>query len=1046
MKQVRNILFISSVTLPVFLLTFLHCQHFSNPFENNHNADVHILPKTTFSTEFTDTLTIFSNDTLYVTTTVPELIDSFHVKATNNRFFSDTTIIAPAAQLYAFRISSYDTGNQSITIDDFQKDKTPPSRTILFYVKNQLFQKDLLNQNLNDTLLLQTTPVEDNVHVVYTWILNQMEVPSPFSHTKVTPYLMDNKVHNGRLYVSDSLFKSPDKTFTFSFSDTKPPTIICLNKGLNDTTRIIRTPDSVIVFRVTIYDGKERQPAEYVTFNNKIPKYASDLIYSEVIQNVKTFTEEHPYLMVVKAIDNEIFGNVSTDTFRIIYDSSAITPDTTLITIHTITGDSLSTSANPVIISGSLSNSSSKSIILKCFTNNALVFDAPYPEGNGTWTVSCRLVAGFNNFFIKAYDNATKLLAEKLLTINYSTDIIDTTPPVILSASINGIVGKAFYVGDDSSLIKFYAFDYGSGIQKVLIDNVEQPVRDSQFLWTNMFRYTGHEWKTVKIALVDKKENRAADSLQIKHNIIPSIKIDSLPYAIATDTTYYRQLYLFDPDNDTLSVIISHQPADMIFSDNFKEFTWKAKSTHTGPDSLVAVVYDGIQQSQKHKWYYNVYDPSLSNASIHIAEQKNIPAFLIAHHDTLNLNIQIGEPAGIPPYRFRTRISKNSGALEYASDDGKINWIPQLEDTGTCQIRVVVKDALQHSDTLITQFIVIPPNTDTADLLLKGVINAKIIDSTTMTLNLNDSICFLNFEIRDNDHPLTEKYHVTSTINNSTTSFTQLDKQFQVIVNGSILIDDTVIVTLKDSTRLKPDTLRFTIVNIIENPNLIGGLARWYLPKNLISNFYNTTWKDYTNSTNDLYGYGDISSQSNSLNGLPVIALSSAYFSNMQGGNWMANQFSIYVVASYDELPPGANQALVSNFGTSYPNSSAYALGVSSGGEVVAFTTGSGPAAATTVKTGLSTKKQNWYVYSFTSKGRIGTSSSMSINTGLNQNFSEITTSDFPDKSNIAIGTNIAPGNKWAGKIAEIIQYDRNLSPLESKKVIGYLMNKYGLK
>ena len=158
--------------------------------------------------------------------------------------------------------------------------------------------------------------------------------------------------------------------------------------------------------------------------------------------------------------------------------------------------------------------------------------------------------------------------------------------------------------------------------------------------------------------------------------------------------------------------------------------------------------------------------------------------------------------------------------------------------------------------------------------LQSSILNAG--NKGIMTINLNDSNCMLNFEIRDTDHQLTEKYHITSTINNSTTAFTQSEKLFQVKVNGSVLDNDTVIITLKDSTRQNPDTLRFTIVNIIENPTVISGLARWFLPKNFVSNYYTTTWKDYINSINDLTGEGTISFKQNSLNGQPTIELSSA--------------------------------------------------------------------------------------------------------------------------------------------------------------------------
>jgi hypothetical protein len=1044
MKQVRTILFISSVTLPFFLLTFLHCQHFSNPFENYHNADVHILPNTTFSTEFTDTLTLFSNDTLYLTTTVPELIDSFNIKASENRFFSDTTIVSPTSQIYAFRVSAYNIGKQTITIVAYREDKSSSSQILSFYVKNQLFQKDLLNQNIDDSLTLKTVPAEDNIHVVYTWVLQHMVIRTPFPEVKIKAYLMDNAIYPGTLFISDSMFKSPETSFYFSFNDTVPPVITCIN--IYDTiTRTIITPDTFIVFRVQVDDGRN-QKASHVSFNGEEIQGSSNLIYSKVIYNIKPFTKERPLSIAVQAVDKVINGNVTNDTFNIIHDPTAVKHDSTLIFINKISTDSLKTSANPVIITGSISNSSSKPVILKGFLNTVQILNEPYPDGNGSWTSVCKLSAEFNDFVLEAYDNSSNLLARRSLIIYYNSTAVDKNPPVVLSIDINGIESKKIYVHKDTAKITLLAFDYGSGIKKVTFDDVDLPVSEGQYRWTHTITGIKHDWNPIIISLEDANGNLISDSVQIKYNRLPTISVTDIGYAIKTDTTYTGRLSPQDPDNDTLQIIPVRQPLDIQFSEDNQQFTWTPSKQHTGVDTLAVVVYDKYEYSEKLICAYNVFDPTSANASIRISKQQNIPSFLIADRDTLHISTKMGEPSGTPPYTYQSRILTRTKTFEYVPKDGVTIWSPSIDDTGSCQIRLIVTDILRHSDTLNTPFLVIPPNTDTADLILKSVVNATIVDSSTMTLNLEDSTCLLNFEIRDSDHPLTEKYHATSTINNSTTSFTPSEKQFQIKVNGSILIDDTVIVTLKDSTRLNPDTLQFIIVNIIESPTLINDLARWYLPINLISNFFGTTWKDYANSTNDLYGNGDITNQPNSLNGLPVIKLSSASFSNFQGGNWMSNQFSIYIVARYDSIPGNSNQALIANFTTSYPGTqSTYSLGLSQNGEIVAFTTGGGPGTNAIVKASLFTRKQNWYIFSFASDGPT-INQSITINTGLNYNFSKITTTDIPDRSSIAIGTNNSPGNKWAGEIAEIIQYNRNLNSLESKKVIGYLMNKYGLK
>ncbi|HEX2957361.1 MAG TPA: hypothetical protein VHO70_11045 [Chitinispirillaceae bacterium] len=1042
MKPLRDTHFTTTAAIPLLLLFFLYCQHFTNPFEDIDNADLRILPRTTFSCKVTDTLTIFSNDTLYLSAAVPELIDSFSVTISNNRDFPETTIVSPSAQVYAFRVSTYDAGNQVITIDIFRKGSPPSGRNILFYTKNPLHQIDLTGQNLDDSLTLNTIPVEDNSQVVYTWILDHIVVRSPFSHIKIKAYLMDNNEHTGHLYVSDSMYRSPEETFKFSFRDTIPPVILCLNPGYDNAIQTIRTPDTFIIFRVNVFDGNN-QKAAYVKFNGEEPDAVSNLIYSRVIHNIKPFIESHPLTIAVQAVDKEFFGNVSNDTFKIIYDPSTVKRDTTLLTINKISTDSLTTSASPVIISGTLSNTSNKPVILKGLVNTTAVFTTPYPDGIGNWTCICNVISAFNDFVIEAYDTTNNLLARKSLIIFYDKRAVDTTPPVLLSLDIDGSESKKVYIHTDTAQVTIHAFDYGSGIQKVTIDNNDLLAAKSQYRWTWTIKDTVHAWKTIVVNITDEKSNIVSDTVQIMYNRYPSVTPPKLPFAIKTDTTYSGQLFPLDLDNDSLRIYILKNPANMVFSENYRQFTWTPDKSHTGYDTLSFFVFDGYEYSETYHFVYNVYDPLSTSASIKISDKQSIPSFLIAGKDTLRLKIQLGEPSGVPPYRFQTRILKSSGSLDFFSDDGSASWAPSPGDTGTCQLRIYVVDELMRSDTFITQFPVIPPNTDSADLVLKSIVNAKIIDSTSMVLNIDDSTCLLNFEIRDTDHPFTEKYHVTSTINNSTTSFNPSEKQFQLKVNGSMLKNDTVIITLKDSTRQNPDTLRFLVVSIIESPKLLSGLSRWYLPETFSYDFFSITWRDSSSSADNLTAYGDVYPVQNGLPGYSTVRFSSAYLSNAPKGNWMEDQFSIYIVARYDTLPSAnTNQALISNYSVSTNNS--YSLGLSPSGEIVAFYTEPRVPVVTT-KSALFAQKYSWYVYSFTSEGSPA-NQPLTVTAGLNTTFTNITTTDKPNRSSTAIGINNTPGNKWAGEIAEIVHYNRNLTFMENRKVIEYLMRKYNLQ
>jgi hypothetical protein len=1014
------------------------CQHFTNPFERFDNADLTILDQTTFSTRWTDTLDIFSNDTLFLAATVPELIDSYTVTVSHNRNFQKKIIIKPKAAACAFKISVYDTGNQTIAIDVYRRDGNTRSSNILFYTKNPLFQKDLLAEDLNDSLTLATIPVPDNNKVLYTWVLDHFIVRVPFTLVRTKASQMDKNEHTGHLFVSDSFYTSPQVTFKFSFKDNIPPSIICVDDGLNTVTKIVRTADSTFVFHVRVEDNE--QYVEYVDFNGSQPEGTSNNVYSKVLKNAFTYTLEHPYQMIVTTMDNESFRNIAIDTFYIVYDASYVKKDTTIITLNKLNGDTLWTAANPVILNGSVINSNDKPVSLKASLNNLPLFDSPFPTGGGIWSHSCALAPANNSLSLKLFSENGVLLKERVLTIIYNNQIIDTVPPVLLSLSINNSESKLHYVNRDSAQLSFYAFDLESGIKSIIINKTDSlHISTGQYLWRKSIFDIKHEWESINIKITDIRNNTISDSVRICYNKLPSAMPSKLPYAIEINTEYSEELHLLDPDFDTLTVVPLHLPPDLVFSDDNRQFSWVPRIENAGKDSLVFQIYDQFQTSEPFTWRYNVFDPSITNTSINLASDQNIPKFLRAVQDSLVLSVTLGEPSGTPPYKYRIQLLTPGGILDSTSADGKITWTPAEEDTGECQIRLYVEDELEHSDTVISHVQIVPPNCDTAELVLENEAGAELIDSISLFLNVPDSSSVLTFKIRDDDHPLTEKYDVAIIMNGSTTTFTPAEKLFQVSILPPSFNNDTVIVTLKDNTRQQPDSMLFLIINPIANPNLISGLQRWYIPENFSTNFFSITWKDFFSADNDLSASEDVSAIKNSLNSHPTVKFNSSYLTDVDCGNWMATPFSIFMLAKYDSLP-GSNQALISNFSQS--TLSTFSFGLSSKGQVVAF---NGPyMASPTVKTSLSTSGYIWYIYSFTSSGP-DENQSMTVNIGVDREFEKITIVNLPDEAGMSIGTHNRT-NKWAGDMAEILQYNRELSPIECKRVIGYLMKKYGLR
>jgi hypothetical protein len=1010
------------------------CQHFTNPFESLENADMHVTENTTFATQIIDTLDIFSNDTLYLAATVPELIDSYTVTIPNNRDFQKKTVIKPRAAALPFRISVYQTGDQTITIDIFRKDGKPGHRNILFYAKTPLRQQNLLGCDLNDSITLSTDPVQDS-KVIYTWILDHQIVRSPYANERIRAYQMDSRVRPGRLYVSDNQFKSPETSFEFSFIDNIPPVITC--DGLDKDTKTIKTADSTFVLSVHIDDGYE-QPVNTVEFNNTTYEPVSNNIYKKILPNAHSYTQEHPYAIVIKAIDN--FNNTALDTFKILFDPSYVKKDTTYITIYKLQGDLLTTRSNPASLTGTVSHSGSKPVNLKATLNNSPLFDNPYSSGSGVWSLACPLQPGQNDLTLQAFSENGVLLTVRSLSIVYNSSTTDTTPPILLPPLINNVESERHYVASSSAQLSFQAYDYESGINTIIINRTDTlSVSPGQYLWRKTISNIKHEWESIFLEISDFQGNVTHDTIRVCYNRLPEAKPTELPYGIEINKLHTEEISLFDPDNDSMRVIPLKLPPNLEFSNDFTRFSWLPSPEHIGPDTLIFQIYDRFQTSRQYIWPFKIFDPSSVNLSVSLADNQNIPEFLKALQDTLNISATLGVPSGTPPYTYRIQILKNSGLLDSSSNDGTFTWTPDTADVGDCQIRLYVEDGLKHSDTVISQVHIVPPNSDPAELNLTDMTGAIAIDSNSLFLNEPDSPALLTFEILDNDHPLTEKYDATVIMDGLVTKFTPAEKLLHFSIIPASFYNDSVLITLKDNTRQYPCSLQYAIINPVSEPTLIPGLQRWFKPENLSSTFFSITWKDHFSTASDLSTNDGVSSNKSGLNSNTTVKLNGSYLTNIDGGNWLATPFSIFIPAKYDTLQ-GSNQALISNFNQN--TISSLSLGPSSTGQVIAFINTF--MTTTTVKTSLNTVKNVWYIYSFCSNG-ITADNSLDIQIGLNRNFENITLTSVPNEMNMSIGSHNRNTNKWSGEVADVLHYNRVLSPAESKRVIGYLMKKYGL-
>jgi len=235
------------------LAVLVFCAQEYNPFSDvsNVRAAVRML---TF--EDGDTVEIFGDDTLDVSIAVAELVDSFSIHCTANRWFADTTIVlwgGTVSAAYRFFISLYDTGRQELSIVTWRKGSVSVTERFMVYAKSPLHQEPIVA--LYGTPLPLATPPVAARDVMYHWDFGRGSLFHSASCRDTVVVTDAGFNDSGFLWVSDvkNLRQSPRRLFSFSLSDNAGPLIICVNDGYVGRDTII-TGNVTFPLRLSITD------------------------------------------------------------------------------------------------------------------------------------------------------------------------------------------------------------------------------------------------------------------------------------------------------------------------------------------------------------------------------------------------------------------------------------------------------------------------------------------------------------------------------------------------------------------------------------------------------------------------------------------------------------------------------------------------------------------------------------------------------------------------------------------------------------------------
>jgi hypothetical protein len=785
---------------------FLFCSRESNPFSDYANAGLYIVHQ---SIHNSDTLDIFSTESLQIRVTVKDLVDSFSVSTTANRLWpkADSTVVSSefSKEPFTFFVSFYDTGWQSVVTSVYKTSGQHVIDSLHVYLKSPLHQ-DSIVAFAHDSVTFLTPRVKDR-DVIYNWALGaSTRYASPLCSTRVSaaaPFFAGR----GSLWVWDGRHVSPADSFFFSLRDTVKPTIACVNTELirGDT---IFTGDSIFTFKARISDDLTGA-VDSASVNGRAFDGKNGSDYYKLFDKVYTHTAGNPLALAVYALDHFRNGNTATKTYRLVFSSSLPHAKKASIVVLTPLFDTSTVSSASYILSGRIENNSldSLNLSLRLYVNDTVnPVVRTITDAATTWDWTVALNAGPNTARLIAADQSGTVLDWKDLLLFYTPGGPDTMPPLILDVLADGKVAQGLYTDKSSVVLAVRAIDEGSGIDTLFINGVAAAPHGLWYYDTVQLSHvmSGNE---VVITAVDKKNNKAQRAVVLFKNSLPAVQKSPRSSFIEVGSAYTDTILALDADNDTITYQLTENPVNLVVGPN-GIITWAPAQGDTGFHTVTIRVWDG-------------YQPVFATYTLYVSPQghlppqpvvfgtraEDFPQFLAAGSDTLRMTLRVATGTGIPPFVFSARVvGKKDMLLDYTGDS-ILTWAPALSDTGYRQMIVVVKDRFPSTDTCYPRILVVPPNRPCsisvsygADTLVSGAVDLSgMLSPFTMV-----------FHIHDPDNPLTERHSVTlfdSRTHTTSVIDSAVVDTFLYTVDPSVLYGyDTIVASVRDKS--SADTIR----------------------------------------------------------------------------------------------------------------------------------------------------------------------------------------------------------------------------------------------
>lgn len=824
------------ITIKVILLTvvcasaslFLFCVNDYNPFNDPANAKVY-LSSETFSEK--DSIALYETGTFEVLVAARQEVDSFTFQATNNRFQVDTTLRASSSNglskpgPYRFEVSFYDTGLQAVTITTYRSNGEVIPQDFTFKVYHPLRQEDK-NGYFGESIVLETPPVPDeDLGVMYHWNFGgNLTISSVTSEDTVKLPLFSPRLGSGELWVSDLSGKNitPSVFFSYSFNDTSKPQIRCFNAGLNNDT--IKSADTLFAFRAFVADA-EGAVVESCSVNNEPFDFVnrSTSIHTKHFSNLPELTRNKPLALNVLAIDNRQFGNTSRDTFHVLFDPEGATSANVFVSFTLPLEEKVTTSQRIYRIFGNAENDRKDTMQLTCTVNGKTDPFTNTIYGNGEWNWKLSLDSSFTTVKVSAKSTGGVQLASAKRVIIFDSTATDTVPPMIWEVSAGGqFLGTQYYTPEKNLILKIVAFDDGSGLKHLSINDDTLTVDSTSYIWSWNTGNLEHKTSgnTIRIVAKDNRNNKRERSIIIYQNTKPSAITEwivGIPEPCCMENTYVGELNQWDADGDNIHIVPINVPEGMtVTGEGVVE--WKpVEFPTTYRDTLIVELSDAYQKNRIQRIFTRRYCTKAEKTISFVTDNHDIPAVLQAGSEQLKVQLVVNANDTSTTPGFNARFIDNSKTLDNNNNillnndtTGLLQWNPTVADTGYYKLMVTVGDRFIDYDTLIAAFHVVPKNMYACSLSVDFTGEKTLTGGCDLFSSAEPETLY--FSIHDYDHPLTESYQITTTLGSLNSVEVIREKTFFVAIKPNTSKEtDTLIVTVNDHTK-SSDSLQFIIL------------------------------------------------------------------------------------------------------------------------------------------------------------------------------------------------------------------------------------------